>query len=155
MILVVVDAFTELVHLIACHDTVAAQGSAELLFANVFSQHGVHEVPVKLISDRDPRITSNVFRAIMRMLSTDHAMYLWTSTSHHPQTDGQVERVNMFTLYLYRVVEETLRRYVNIRQDDWDSLLPCVESAINDMSYENIQTSPFHVKYGFHPTLLV
>ena len=54
-----------------------------------------------------------------------------------------------------RVVEEILRHYVNIRQDDWDSLLPCVEFAINNTFHDSIQTTPFHLNYSYHATLPV
>ena len=40
------------------------------------------------------------------------------STAHHLQIDGQIEQLS-------RVVEETLRHYGNVRQDDWENLLPC------------------------------
>ena len=80
----------------------------------------------------------------MKMLSTDHAM----STAHHPQTDGQTERLN-------RVVEETLRHFVNARQNDWDNLLPCVSFSINNTWHDSIQDTPFHLNYGYHPTLPV
>ena len=141
MILTVIDTFSKLCHLIPCHDSIDAKGTAELLFAHVFSKHGV---PKRIISDRDTRFTSDVFQSVMRMLSTDQAM----STAHHPQTDGQTERLN-------RVVEETLRHYVNNRQDDWDNLLPCAEFAINNTFHDSIQTTPFHLNFGYHPTLPV
>ena len=141
MILTVIDTFTKMCHLIPCHESIDARGSAELLHAHVFSKHGN---PSKLISDRDPRFRSEVFQALMNLQSTQHAM----STAHHPQTDGQTERLN-------RVVEETLRHYVNARQDDWDNLLPCVEFAINNTFQESIQTTPFFLNYGYHPTLPV
>ena len=141
MILTVIDTFSKMCHLIPCHESVDAQGSAELLYAHVFSKHGM---PTKIISDRDPRFRSEVFQAVMKMLSTEHAM----STAHHPQTDGQTERLN-------RVVEEALRHFVNARQNDWDNLLPCVSFSINNTWHDSIQDTPFHLNYGYHPTLPV
>ena len=45
------------------------------------------------------------------------------STANHTQTDGQTERMN-------RVVEDTLRAFVNHRQTNWDELLPLCQFAI-------------------------
>ena len=54
-----------------------------------------------------------------------------------------------------RIVEETMRHYVNDRQTDWDLLLAAVEFAINNTWQASIQTTPFHLNYGYHPTLPV
>ena len=54
-----------------------------------------------------------------------------------------------------RVVEEMLRHYVGSRQDGWDLLLPCTAFAINHTLQASIQTTPFHLNYGYHPTLPV
>ena len=141
MICTVVDTFTKMTHLIPCHHSLDGAGAAQLLWQHVFSKHGV---PKKLISDRDTRFTSEMFKGIMKIIGTQQAM----STAFHPQTDGQTERMN-------RVVEEMLRHYVNSRQDDWDVLLACAEFAINNQWQASIQTTPFHLNYGYHPTLPV
>ena len=141
MIFTVVDTFTKMTHLIPCHMTLNAHGTASLLYMHIFCKHGT---PKGLISDRDPRWNSEVFQELMKLISVKHAM----STAHHPQTDGQTERMN-------RVVEEMLRHYVNDRQDDWDLLLPCCEFAINNTYQDSIQTTPFFLNYGYHPTLPV
>ena len=60
------------------------------------------------------------------------------STSFHPQTDGQTERVN-------RMIQEYLRHYVSAEQDDWDELLPLAEFALNDSYQESIGTTPFYL----------
>ena len=80
----------------------------------------------------------------MKLLGVKHAM----STAHHPQTDGQTERMN-------RVIEEMLRHFVNERQDEWDMLLPSCEIAIINQHQESIQTTPFHLNHGYHPVMPV
>jgi len=49
------------------------------------------------------------------------------STAYHPRSNGQTERMN-------RVIEDTIRHFVSPTQDDWDTLLPCVEFAMNDFA---------------------
>ncbi len=66
------------------------------------------------------------------------------STSFHPQTDGQTERMN-------RVLEDMLRHYVNPYQNDWDEYLTVVEFAINNAFQTSIQNTPFFLNYGQHP----
>ncbi|KAE8221035.1 hypothetical protein CF319_g5538 [Tilletia indica] len=46
--------------------------------------------PNRLISDRDDRFTSEFCRTLVDMLGIKYGM----STAYHPQTDGQVERLN-------------------------------------------------------------
>nr|GFC44360.1 hypothetical protein [Tanacetum cinerariifolium] len=50
----------------------------------VFTRHGI---PVSIISDRDPRFTSNFWRSLQNALGTRLDM----STAYHPETDGQSE----------------------------------------------------------------
>ena len=76
--------------------TVTTAGVAKLFFEQVFRHLGI---PSVIISDRDPRFTSNFRRALMGHLHVS----LYMSTSFHPQTDGQAERHN-------RTIQEMLRR---------------------------------------------
>ncbi|XP_017640432.1 uncharacterized protein LOC108481875 [Gossypium arboreum] len=56
---------------------------------NVFEIVRVHGVPVSIISDKDPRFTSQFWKKLHEALGTR----LDFSTAFHPQTDGQSERV--------------------------------------------------------------
>nr|GFA66325.1 reverse transcriptase domain-containing protein [Tanacetum cinerariifolium] len=47
-----------------------------------------HEIPVSIISDRDPRFASNFWRSLQNALGTRLDM----STAYHPETDSQSER---------------------------------------------------------------
>nr|GFD35003.1 putative reverse transcriptase domain-containing protein [Tanacetum cinerariifolium] len=47
-----------------------------------------HEIPVLIISDRDPRFALNFWRSLQNALGTRLDM----STAYHPETDGQSER---------------------------------------------------------------
>ena len=98
-ILVFVDRFSKMVHLAAVHESISAQGCARVLIITVFRLHGL---PRELFSDRDPRFTATFWQSVFRSLETRLTM----STSDHPETDGQTERVN-------RVLEEIFRGYVS------------------------------------------
>jgi len=68
-------------------------------------------------------------------------MQLEFSTTYHPQTYGQTERVN-------RVVEDMLRIHVMHQPKQWEEYLPLVEFAYNNGYQESLKMSQFEVLYG-------
>jgi hypothetical protein len=137
-ILTVVDRFSKMAHFIPTTKTCTAEKVADLLIKHVISKHGL---PKSIVSDRDTRFaTSNFSKQLWNLTGTQ----LCTSTSYHPQTDGQTERYN-------RMIEQTLRMYVQPHGRDWEKLLPMCEFAINNNHHSSIGTTPFYLNYGFHP----
>ena len=136
-ICVVVDRLTKFAIFIPTTEHVTAQKTAELFVKHVASRFGL---PSEIVSDRDPRFTSTFWAATLKLFGTKHAM----STPYHPQSDGQTERMN-------RLLEETLRHYVNANQTNWVSLLPLAEFAINNAWQSTIQSTPFYLNHGQHP----
>lgn len=136
-ILVVVDRLSKMAHFIPTTGGIDADEAATLFFTNVFRLHGL---PSSIVSDRDPKFTSNFWRVLFQLTGTKLAM----STARHPQTDGQTERLN-------RTLEEMLRSFVAYDMRDWDTLLPAVEYAYNDSVQGSTQHTPFYMNYGFHP----
>eukprot|EP00253_Pinus_taeda_P008175 PITA_08175 len=63
------------------------------------------------------------------------------STTYHPQTDGQTERVN-------QVLEDMLRTYVMQQPTRWEEYLHLVEFAYNNGYHSSLKMSPFEVLYG-------
>eukprot|EP00253_Pinus_taeda_P032280 PITA_32280 len=63
------------------------------------------------------------------------------STTYHPETDGQTERVN-------QVLEEMLRMYVMDQQSHWEKYLSLVEFAYNNSYHSSIGMPPFEALYG-------
>ncbi|KAE9008507.1 hypothetical protein PF004_g7068 [Phytophthora fragariae] len=96
-VLVFVDRFTKMVHLIPVSDTATAAETAAHFIDCVFRPHGL---PQSIVSDRDPRFTSAFWSSLFQLLGTKLSM----STAAYPETDGQTERVN-------RVLEDVLRSY--------------------------------------------
>jgi hypothetical protein len=86
-ILVFVDKLSKYAHFVpVCHPYTAAK-FAEVFIDNVYRLHGM---PHALVSDRDPTFTSSFWQSVFRAMGTQLRM----STVHHPQIDGQTERVN-------------------------------------------------------------
>jgi len=138
-ILVVTDRLSKLVHLIPTTTNVTAAEVAQLFVDHVVKHHGV---PESIVSDRDSKFTSIFWKTVCELWGIRQAM----STSFHPQTDGQTERVN-------RVLEEYLRHYVSPVHDDWDRFLASAEFALNDSYHASIGMTPFYMTYGYHPRL--
>ena len=82
--MVVVDKLSKATHFIPIKTTYKAANIADNF---IFRLHGIPKV---IISDRDPKFTSNFWKSLFKGLNTT----LNFSTSFHPQTDGQTERVN-------------------------------------------------------------
>ena len=126
-----------MVRLAAVQTSIDAKEYAELFVRENFAKHGL---PKSIVSDRDPRFTSEFFSQLCELLHIKQRM----STAYRPQTDGQTERMN-------RTLEEMLRAFVSPRCDDWDTFLPCCEFAMNNAWNESIRTTPFFLNYGRHP----
>jgi hypothetical protein len=137
-ILVFVDRFSKMVHLVAVPETITAEGSARVFVDTVFRLHGL---PRELVSDRDPRFTAEFWRSVFRLVGTRLKM----STADHPETDGQTERAN-------RVLEEILRGYVH-SFTSWSDFLPMVEFAINNSVHASTSHTPFYVNGLRHPRI--
>ena len=136
-ITVYVDKLSKMCHLAACETASSAEETAQLFMHEV---HRLHGMPRKIVSDRDGRFTGNFMVELTRLMGTRQAF----STSFHPQTDGQTERMN-------RVLEDMLRHYVGPYHNDWDDYLGLAEFAINNAFQVSIQNTPFMMVYGQHP----
>ena len=69
---------------------------------------------------------------------------LTKSTTFHPQTDGQIEVVNMMIVHI-------LCMYSSKYPDTWDESLPYVQHSYNRALHSSIGHGPFQVGLGFQP----
>jgi hypothetical protein len=63
------------------------------------------------------------------------------STTYHPQTHGQTERVN-------KVLDDMLMMHVTHHPKEWEQYLPLVKFTYNNGYQESLTMSPFEVLYG-------
>ena len=115
---VVVDRLTKSTHFLPVRTDYSLDKLAELYIRKIFWLHGI---PISIILDRDPRFTSRFWRKLQKALGTR----LNFSTTLHPQTDGQSERV-------IQVLEDMLRSYVIDSEGSWDKHIPLVEFVYNN-----------------------
>ena len=81
-------------------------------------------------------------RELNRMLGIESKL----STAFHPQTDGQMERVN-------QELEQYLRMFINHRQEQWPDWLGTAEFAYNNKIHSSTKVSPFKASYGQDPRI--
>ena len=96
--MVVVDKLSKEAHFITVKSTYKAANIADIFLKQNFRLHGILKV---IISDLDPKFIGNFWKYLFKGLKTT----LNFSTSFHPQTDGQTERVN-------QVLEDLITMYV-------------------------------------------
>jgi hypothetical protein len=63
------------------------------------------------------------------------------SSSYHPQTDGQTERVN-------QIVEDMLRASIMHFDKSWDKCLSLAEFSYNNSYQASLKMVPFEALYG-------
>jgi hypothetical protein len=86
-IFVVVDKFSKYSHFIPLLHPFLAATVAQAFLSKVYKLHGM---PAAIISDRDKVFTSRFWQELLKLAQVTLQM----SSSYHPQTDGQSERVN-------------------------------------------------------------
>ena len=140
-ILVIVDRLTKMAHYIPTHESVTSEGTARLYFDNIFRLHGL---PYYLVSDRGTQFTAGCSRALCKLVGITQNL----STSFHPQTDCQTERVNA-------ILQQYLRGYINYQQDNWTEILTMAEFAYNNTVLATTGITPFFALYGQHPRWII
>ena len=138
---IIIDRFTKMVHFLPLRKEGKMVADLAVIFAQeVWKYHGL---PTDIVSDRDSRFTLETWKEFLRLSGIRPRM----STAFHPQTDGQMERLN-------QMIEAYLRAFVSKEQDDWVRLLPMAEFAYNNSTTTGNGMSPFYANYGFHPAAM-
>ncbi|KAG8488610.1 hypothetical protein CXB51_016588 [Gossypium anomalum] len=86
---------------------------------------------------QDPRFMSRFWKKLHEALGSR----LDFSTTFHPQTDGQSERV-------IQILEDMLRSCVIDFRGSWDDYLPLAEFAYNNSFQASLQIAPYKALYG-------
>jgi hypothetical protein len=97
----------------------------------------LHGVPKKIVSNRGTQFTSRFWERLHEALDTQ----LRFSSTYHPQTDGQTERVN-------QILEDMLRACALLYGRSWDKSLSYVEFSYNNSYQESMKMAPFEMLYG-------
>jgi Chromo (CHRromatin Organisation MOdifier) domain len=124
---------------IPCNKTIDTLNAAQLYTKHMFPYYGA---PKKIISNRDPRFTTQLAKELCRLLDIKQNI----STAYHPQTDGQSERSNQW-------LEQYIRIYTNYQQTDWTTWLPLAQYVHNSWTSSTTRKTLFDLLMGYTPRL--
>jgi transposase InsO family protein len=119
--------------LYTCQTTYFRLQLAELYMSRIVCLHGV---PKKIVSDRGTQFTLRFWERVHETLDTQ----LCFSSACHPQTDGQIERVN-------QILEDMLRACALQYGRSWDKSLLYAEFSYNNSYQESLKMVPFEMLY--------
>src|ERR1043166_7364676 len=131
---VIVDRLTKSAHFLFVREDYSMEQFAQLYIDEVVARHGV---PLSIISDRDSRFTSDLWKQLHKALGTQ----LNLSTAYHPQTDGQSERT-------IQTLEDMLRAWGLELKASWAVHFPLLEFPNINTYHTSIQCAPFEALYG-------
>jgi transposase InsO family protein len=100
------------------HTIYTAKKYAEVYLDQIIHLHGVPKI---IISDRGAQFNARLWKQLQSFLRTK----LIRSSAYHPQTDGQIERVN-------QILEDMLRVCTIHYGTKWDKY-----QALAEFSYNN------------------
>ncbi|MBW0471198.1 hypothetical protein O181_010913 [Austropuccinia psidii MF-1] len=124
--LVIADSYRKGLRCLPCQKEETAMDKALSFWKNIIATCGVPKI---IISDRDPKFTSQFWTKRYDMLGTK----LVASTAYHPKTDGLAER-------MIQTMEDIIRRFCAYGMEnkdhegythDWVTILPPVQLAHN------------------------
>lgn len=136
-LMVIVDKFSKYAHFLPLHHPFNAQKVAQVFIDSVYRLHGM---PTHIISNRDPVFTSVFWQELFRLAQVE----LCLSSAHHPQSNGQTERVN-------QCLETYLRCFVHSCPRQWLKWISLAEFWYNTSFHSALGRSPFEVLYGHTP----
>jgi transposase InsO family protein len=139
-ILVEVDKLMKYAHFIAMSHPFRTRVVVQLFIDNVFKLHGLLLI---IIIDQDRIFTSQPWQYLFKSLKVK----LKFSSTYHPQTDGQSERVNQY-------LENYLRCLTFESSRKWNSFLSTAEWWFNTSFHTSLKTTPFQSLYGFSPPMI-
>ena len=134
VILVICDRLSKMTHFVATIEETLAESLAKLFRDNVQKLHGL---PENIVLDRGLQFATEITKELNRMLGIETKL----STSYHPQTDRQMERMN-------QELKQYLRFFVDHKQKDWPEWLALAKFVINNKTHLTTKVSLFMANYG-------
>jgi hypothetical protein len=130
----IVGRLTKTAHFIAVHTTYSVQQYAEIYMDQIV---GLHGIPKTIISDRGTQFVARFWEQLHECLGTK----LIRTSSYHPQTDGQTERIN-------QILEDMLQTSILHFDKSWDKCLSLAEFSYNNSYQASLKMAPFDALYG-------
>jgi hypothetical protein len=135
-ILTIVDhRYSQAALFLPCALTITGPDIAQLYLDNVYQWFGL---PIKMISDRDPRSTSHFGRVLTAKLGVQQNLLM----AFHPQTDGLAERTNQW-------IEQYLHLITGLQPNNWSRWLTIAMAVHNNRTNSTLNMSPNEALLGY------
>ena len=103
---------------------------------------GSSRLPESIILNRGVQFVAGMMKELNKLLGIQTKLFI----AYHPQTNGQIERVN-------QKLEQYLRVFINHRQEQQPDQLETTEFAYNNKIHSAIKVSPFEANYSQNPRI--
>ena len=137
---VIVDKLIKSAHFLPVQLDYSMDRLTELYVSEIIRLHGIL---VSIVSRSDPQFTSRFWKELQLALGPR----LNSSTTFHPQTDGQSERA-------IQVLKDMLRGCVLDFPESWDRYISLMEFSYNNNYRSIIGMVPYEALYGRKVELL-
>jgi len=134
VVLVVCNRLFKMTYFVATTEGILVEELAQLFRNNIWK---LHRLPESVVSDRRPQFAVDLTKELNQILEIETKL----STVFHPQTDGQMERIN-------QELEQYLRFFIDHRQKDWLEWLILAKFTINNKIHSVTKMLPFMANYG-------
>ncbi len=121
-LLVIVDRYTKLLKTVSLSSTEAYDVARAFLQTWIFA----YGIPKSVLTDNGHQFTAKFLLEVYRILGVQEVF----TTTYHPQTNGQTERMN-------RTICSALRKFVSEHPMEWDLYSDLVTYAYNTQRHEN------------------
>ena len=95
-IVVIVDQFTKMIQLKVAMTNISSEEIAKIHRDDIWKLHGISR---KILSDRGPQFILKFMEEFTKVLGIKRQLLM----AYHPQTDGQMERINQVLTALYEL----------------------------------------------------
>lgn len=119
----------------------SAMTVARFLYSSIICRFGCFKT---LQSDQGSEFCNKVVACILELCGIRHSV----SSAYHPQTNGLTERYN-------QTLCNSLQKYANKKQNDWDMYIDGCLFAYRTSVQESTKFSPYQLLYGREPMLPV
>ena len=128
-ILVIYNRITKMVYFVPTTEKTSAKGVARLFQDNIWK---LYSLPESIIIDREAQFTTGMIKKLNSILEIDTKLL----TAYHPQTDGQMERMN-------QKLKQYLRIFIDHRQEQQPDWLVIAEFIYNNKVQTSTKVLPF------------